>query len=75
MLIYSVVSFAANLYLLVQLAKYRRGKVHLRASDICTRADVLVNVAVFISGGVGLVTRYSAIDTRAQSNHPALTPC
>ena len=30
MLGYSVVSFAVNLYVLVQLTKYRRGEVHLR---------------------------------------------
>lgn len=62
MLAYSVVSFAVNLYVLVQLARYRRGEVHLRASYICTRADVLANVAVFISGGVVLVTGYGAAD-------------
>lgn len=62
MLVYSVVSFAVNLYVLVQLARYRRGEVHLRASYICTRADVLANVAVFISGGVVLVTGYGAAD-------------
>ena len=62
MLAYSVVSFAVNLYVLVQLAKYRRGEVHLRASYICTRADVLANVAVFISGGIVLTTGYSAVD-------------
>lgn len=62
MLAYSVVSFAVNLYVLVQLARYRRGEIHLRASYICTRADVLANVAVFISGGVVLVTGYGAAD-------------
>lgn len=62
MLAYSVVSFAVNLYVLVQLAKYRRGEVHLRASYICTRADVLANVAVFISGGIVLLTGYAVVD-------------
>jgi cation diffusion facilitator family transporter len=62
MLVYSVVSFAVNLYVLMQLTRYRHGEVHLRASYICTRVDVLANVAVFISGGLVLVTGYRAVD-------------
>lgn len=62
MLAYSVISFVVNLYVLAQLAKYRRGEVHLRASYICTRADVLANIAVFISGGIVLVTGYAVVD-------------
>lgn len=62
MLAYSVVSFAVNLYVLFRLAKYRRGEVHLRASYICTRADVLANVAVFISGAIVLLTGYAVVD-------------
>ncbi len=62
MLAYSVVSFAVNFYVLLQLAKYRRGEVHMRASYICTRADVLGNVAVFASGGIVLATGFRLID-------------
>ncbi|TAM08113.1 MAG: cation transporter [Paraburkholderia sp.] len=62
MLAYSVVSFAVNLYVLMQLAKYRRGEVHMRASYICTRADVLANIAVFVSGGIVLATGFRAVD-------------
>lgn len=62
MLVYSVVSFVVNLYVLVQLTRYRRGEVHLRASYICTRADVLANVAVFISGAIVLNTGYAVVD-------------
>ncbi len=62
MMIYSAASFAVNLYVLVQLAKYRRGEVHLRASYICTRADVLANIAVFVSGGVVMMTGIKSID-------------
>lgn len=65
MLAYSVVSFAVNLYVLVQLAKYRRGEVHMRASYICTRADVLANIAVFLSGGIVLATGFRAVDLLA----------
>lgn len=47
---YSVLSFAVNVYVLGRLASVRREGVHLRASYICTRADVLANIAVFVSG-------------------------
>ena len=50
MILYSVVSFGVNLYVLTQLSKYRKGEVHLRASYICTRADVIANIGVFVSG-------------------------
>jgi Co/Zn/Cd efflux system component len=56
MMAYSALSFAVNLYVLVLLSKYRRGEVHLRASYICTRADVIANVGVFIFGGIVAVT-------------------
>lgn len=62
MLAYSVVSFTVNLYVLMRLTRYRRGEVHMRASYICTRADVLANIAVFVSGGVVLLTGYRLAD-------------
>ena len=61
MVFYSIASFAANLYVLTQLAKYRRGEVHMRANYICTRADVLANIAVFIFGVLVMVTGIKAI--------------
>lgn len=62
MLAYSVVSFAVNFYVLTQLARYRRGEVHMRASYICTRADILANIAVFVSGGIVLATGFRVFD-------------
>ena len=62
MIAYSVVSFAVNLYVLARLAKVKEGGVHLRASYICTRADVLANIAVFFSGVVVIVTGLGAVD-------------
>ncbi|MEM5440495.1 cation diffusion facilitator family transporter [Paraburkholderia diazotrophica] len=62
MLAYSILSFAVNLYVLMRLGKYRRGEVHMRASYICTRADVLANIAVFVSGGIVLVTGIRVVD-------------
>ncbi len=62
MMVYSTVSFAVNLYVLTQVAKFHRGEVHLRASYICTRADVIANLAVFSSGGIVAVTGLSIVD-------------
>lgn len=62
MLVYSVASFLVNIYVLKRLARYRRGEVHMRASYICTRADVFANIAVFISGGIVLLTGYRLAD-------------
>lgn len=56
MMVYSVASFAVNLFVLLRLSRYRRGEVHLRASYICTRADVIANIGVFVSGGIVAVT-------------------
>jgi Co/Zn/Cd efflux system component len=38
------------------LAQYREGEVHMRASWICTRADVVANLGVIASGLVILAT-------------------
>ena len=56
MMVYSVASFTVNLFVLLQLSRYRQGEVHLRASYICTRADVIANIGVFVSGGIVAVT-------------------
>ncbi len=62
MMVYSTVSFAVNLYVLTQVAKFHRGEIHLRASYICTRADVIANLAVFTSGGIVAVTGLNIVD-------------
>ena len=62
MMAYAVVSFAVNLFVLTRLAKYRQGEVHLRASYICTRADVIANIAVFVSGAIVASTGLAAVD-------------
>jgi Co/Zn/Cd efflux system component len=61
MLGYSVVSLAVNRNVLVKLTKYRRCEFHGRASYICSRADVLANVAVFIWGAIVLLTGYEPL--------------
>ena len=62
MIAYSLASFAVNVYVLTRLARYRKGEVHLRASFICTRADVIANIAVFISGAIVASTRFTFVD-------------
>jgi len=62
MMAYSLVSFAVNFYVLMQLAKYKRGEVHLQANYICTRADVIANIAVFVSGGLVMITGVKSVD-------------
>jgi cation diffusion facilitator family transporter len=59
---YSLVSFSVNLYVLVRLARFRRGGVHLNASYLCTRADVLANMALFLSGAVVWITDWQWFD-------------
>ncbi|MFM0327962.1 hypothetical protein PQR16_36845, partial [Caballeronia glebae] len=38
------------------LTPYREGEVHMRASWICTRADVMANFGLLVSGFVVLAT-------------------
>ena len=62
MVIYSIVSLAVNLYVLKSLAQHRSGEGHMRASYICTRADVCANIAVLASGVLVMTTGIKAID-------------
>lgn len=62
MMAYSVVSFVVNLYVLRTLAKVRDGGVHLNASYLCTRADVLANITVFVAGGIVWFTGMRWVD-------------
>ncbi len=59
---YSVLSFCVNVYVMTRLAKVRGGGVHLNASYLCTRADVLANVALFVSGMLVWSTGLSVLD-------------
>lgn len=65
MIAYAIVSFAVNLHVLGRLSKYRSGEVHLRASYICTRADVIANVGVFVSGVIVALTGFRFVDLLA----------
>lgn len=50
MILVSIVALAANVACLVLLAKHRRGEVHMRASWIFSKNDVIANVGVIVSG-------------------------
>ena len=50
------VSFLVNANVLRMLGRYREGEVHLRATWIFTRVDVIVNVGVMLSGLLVLLT-------------------
>jgi Co/Zn/Cd efflux system component len=56
MLALAFVSFLVNASVLRMLGRYRDGEVHLRATWIFTRVDVIANVAVMISALLVLLT-------------------
>ncbi len=62
MLIVATISLAVNATVLRMLGKFREGDVHLRATWIFTRADVIANLALIVSGAVVLWTGFRAID-------------
>ena len=55
-------SLLVNATVLYLLGKYPDGEVHLRATWVFTRVDVIANVAVILSGLVILLTRFRFID-------------
>lgn len=56
MMAISAVALAVNVIVLKLLSRQRDGEVHLRAAWIFTRADVVANVAVILSGLAVLLT-------------------
>ena len=56
MTIVSIGALAANAYCLVLLSRHRRGEVHMRASWIFTRSDVIANLGVLAAAGLVAVT-------------------
>lgn len=56
MMIVGLVALAANLLCLALIAKHRDGGVHMRASWIFSKNDVIANVGVILSGGLVYVT-------------------
>ena len=62
MLIVATISLGVNATVLRMLGKFREGDVHLRATWIFTRADVIANLALIGSGAVVLWTGFRAVD-------------
>lgn len=62
MLVVATISLAVNVTVLRMLGKFRDGDVHLRATWMFTRADVIANLALIVSGAVVLWTGFRAID-------------
>ena len=46
----AMLSLVVNAYVIRTLARFRRGEVHLRAAWLFTRADVVANIGVILSG-------------------------
>ena len=62
-MVFAALSLAVNGCVLIMLAVYRRSEqIHLRATWIDTRADVLVNLSVLLSGAAIAMTGYGRID-------------
>lgn len=57
MLVVSVCALAANAYCLILLSKHRDGEVHMRASWIFTRSDVIANAGVIVAAGLVALTQ------------------
>ncbi|MDQ6960640.1 MAG: cation transporter [Mariprofundaceae bacterium] len=45
-------AFAANVVCLILIAKHRNGEIHMRASWIFSKNDVMANIGVIVSGGL-----------------------
>ena len=56
MVLIGLVALAANILCLGLIAKHRDGGVHMRASWIFSRNDVIANVGVILSGGLVFLT-------------------
>lgn len=62
MMTFSVVSLIVNVYVLNLLDRFRHGEVHLRATWVFTRMDVIANLGVFVSGAIVLLTQLRYAD-------------
>ena len=59
MMAVAALSMTVNLFVLRMLNRFRKGEVHLRATWLFTRVDVIVNFAVIVSGGIIWSTGWS----------------
>ncbi len=52
MIVMGFVALAANVICLMLIAKHRNGEIHMRASWVCSKNDVIANLGVIVSGGL-----------------------
>ena len=62
MIVVAALALAVNAFVLRMLGKQRDPEVHIRATYICTRADVVANAAVIVSGLIVLATDWRFAD-------------
>ncbi len=62
MIIVAVIALVVNVVVLRLLSKQRRDEVHIRAAWIFTRADIVANSAVILSGVAILITNINYFD-------------
>ncbi|WP_246530531.1 MULTISPECIES: cation transporter [Paraburkholderia] len=56
MMVFALLSLGVNVTVLRMLSRFRAGKVHLRATYLFTRADVVANLGVCVSGAIVAIT-------------------
>jgi cation diffusion facilitator family transporter len=56
MIVVGILALIANVVCLVLIAKHRRGEIHMRASWIFSRNDVIANTGVIIGGTIVYIT-------------------
>jgi len=52
MIVMGLVAFVANVVCLILIARHRKGEIHMRASWVCSKNDVIANIGVIVSGGL-----------------------
>jgi len=52
MIVMGLVAFAANVVCLILIARHRKGEIHMRASWVFSKNDVIANIGVIVSGGL-----------------------
>lgn len=52
MMAVGLVAFAANVVCLILIAKHRKGEIHMRASWVFSKNDVIANIGVIAGGGL-----------------------
>lgn len=62
MIAVAAVALAVNAFVLKMLSRRRSREVHMRATWIFTRADVVANIAVILSGVAVILTSFRFVD-------------